>query len=127
VLSNPVPLTKSAPLIQRKSGFGRHELQYPCPGIAHHNIHQLPPDTLPLVSLINQHQANRSELVAVSPPRGRTQHLAIGVTSGPTPSEPIVKHPIFPAVRPAFRLAEPQSAIEIVRLQASQSDGTHQK
>jgi hypothetical protein len=30
-------------------------------------------------------------------------------------------------VRPAFGLTEPQSATEIVRLQASKSDSTHQK
>jgi hypothetical protein len=127
VLSNAVLLTKSAPLVQSKSGLGCYELQYPVPGIAHHNIHELSTDTLALVSLVHQNQSHRCELLAVGPPRGRTQHVAIGVTSGPAPSQPMVKLPILLAVRPAFRLTEPQSATEIVRFQASKSDSTHQK
>jgi hypothetical protein len=68
VLPDAVVLAKSTSLVERKSGLGRHELQYTWPGIAHHNIHQLPPDALPLMGLVDQNQPNRSELLAVSPP-----------------------------------------------------------
>jgi hypothetical protein len=127
VLPDPVVLAKSTPLVERKSGLGRHELQYTWPGIAHHNIHQLPSDALPLMSLVDQNQSHRSELLAVSPPRSRAQHLAIVIASDPTPSQSEVKLPILQAVRPAFRLAEPQSAVEIPFLQAPKRQSSHQK
>jgi hypothetical protein len=38
-----------------------------------------------------------------------------------------VELPVFQAVRPAFRLAEPQGAVEIGCFQASKSQSAHQK
>ena len=127
VLPDAVVLAKSTPLVEGKSGLGRHELQYTWRGIAHHNIHQLPPDPLPLMSLVDQNQSNRSELLAVCPPRGRAQHLAIVIASDPTSSQAEVKLPILQAVRPAFRLAEAQCAAEIPFLQAPKCQSSHQK
>jgi hypothetical protein len=127
MLPDRIPLAKPTPLVEGKSGLCRHELQYARPGIAHHNIHQLPSDALPLMSLVYQHQSDRSELLAVSPARGRAQQLAIGGASDPTPSQSVVKLPILQAVRPAFGLAEPQSAIEIAGFEAPKSQRPHQK
>ena len=127
VLPDAEALAKTTALVERKSGLGRHELQYTWRGIAHHNIHQLPPDPLPLMSLVDQNQANRSELLAVSPPRGRAQHLPIFIASDPTPCESEVELPILQAVRPAFRLAEAQCAAEIPFLQAPKCQSSHQK
>jgi hypothetical protein len=102
-------------------------LQHTWPGIAHHNIHQLAADALPLMSLVDQNESNRSELLAVRPPRGRAQHLPIIIASNPTASQSEVKLPILQAVRPAFGLAESQSAAEIPLLQAPKSQSAHQK
>jgi hypothetical protein len=107
VLPDPIPFPKSAPPVERKSSLGRYQLQYAWPGIAHHNIHQLPPDALPLMSLVHQDQSNGSESITVCPPRGGAQHPAIGVANDPTLSESVMKLPILQAVRPAFRLTEP--------------------